>query len=377
MVEKIGILTFHVAHNYGAMLQAYALPIAVRDLGYDCEIIDYRFPYIYNWGIVENWQDLIKKHGLLIGTLKWGNRKIRGVYSSEKKINKFNIFREKYIIHSSKIYSKKEELNNMQYDAVLFGSDQIWNDALTNGKATEFFGDFSCENKIKKISYAASCGKRDFTPEYKKEYLKLLKDFSNIGVREHGLAESLIKEGLNAKSVLDPTLLLDKPKWDSMIKFTNKKKTIIEDDYLLVYAFDEDENLYNFVDEIAKKNNLKVVVISYEKKDIMDKYFVLEECGPIEFVQLIANSKMVITTSFHGTAFSIIYNKEFYCIPHPKYSERTDSLLSMVGLLNRNIKGYDKVYENKKIDWDKVNKIICEERKKSIDFLKEAIEGEK
>lgn len=371
--KKVGTITFHVAHNYGAMLQAYALPVALKELGYDAEVIDYRFPYIYNWGYVEGRKQLIENNGFIKGNLKWLKRYLKGVYSPLKKINKFNYFREKIIPHSKKVYEKKDAMSNMEYDAILFGSDQIWNEELTDGVASEFFGDFKCLEKTKKIAYAASCGKSHFTNQYKDLYYSFLRDYSAIGVRESGFMKSLTEDGFNAKTVLDPTLLLASSNWNNMVRKSKQYIKPPKEDYLLVYVFDEEESFYNVVDKLAEKYNLKVVVVAYDKKTVTEKYSVLTECGPSEFVNLIANAKMVITTSFHGTVFSVIYHKDFYCIPHPKYHERTDCLLEMLKLEDRNIKEYNKIDNVKKIDWNEVEEILERERKNSIKFLKASI----
>jgi len=373
--KKIGTLTFHVAHNYGAMLQAYALPIVLQDLGYDAEVIDYRFPYIYKWGKVENYKNLTKSNGVIKGTLKWGKRLLKGNYSPKRKINKFNFFRENVMSCSDVIYSKKEELKNMEYDAILFGSDQIWNENLTDGLATEFFGDFTCFSKTKKIAYAASCGKSCFSTNYKEIYCSLLKDFSALGVREQGLVNFLNENNLKAELVLDPTLLLLSSKWNEMVKKTKQYIKIPKEEYLLVYVFDEDDSIYTMIDKLASKYKLKVVMITYNKIKIRDSYCIIDECGPAEFVNLIANAKKIVTTSFHGTAFSIIYHKDFYCVPHPKYHERTDSLLYMLNLQDRNIKNINDVENKEPINWKNVERILNKKREQSIDFLKNSIEG--
>lgn len=374
-IKKVGTITFHIAHNYGAMLQSYALPVAVKKLGYDCEVIDYRFPYIYKWGAIDYLKELKDKYGFIGGTLRFIRRKLWGYYKPHTKKDKFNRFRDNIISHSKRIYYSKDELVNLDYDAILFGSDQIWNDDLTDGVASEFFGDFSCLDKTKKIAYAASNGTGYFKDDVKDLYYNYLKDFYAIGVREDNLAQSLKSDGFDAVTVLDPTLLLQQTEWDKMLKKANTDIPIPKEDYLLMYVFDEGDSVYEIAKTLAEKNNLKIVVIAYKSKKVTEEFTVFTECGPGDFVNLISKAKIVVTTSFHGTVFSIIYHKEFYCIPHKLYHSRTDSLLNSLDLSQRNIESLDKIKSVTKIEWNIVDKLLEEKREMSLNFLKQSLEG--
>ena len=370
---KIGILTFHFAHNYGAMLQAYALPTMLRKLGYDCEVINYRFPYIDQWSRIERWNDLIVKYGVIRGGLRFIKRIATGYYSHKGMHYKFDYFERKIIPHSSIIYRNKSELDNIPYNVILFGSDQIWNSALTNGVAEEYIGGFECLPGTKKIAYAASCGTSDFQSESKKFYDEYLREFHAIAVRENEFQKTLCSRGYIVECVLDPTLLLTLDDWKKIIPVNNK---VGENKYLLIYAFEEEEKLYDLARNYAKEHNLDIIVIAYEQKDSMYGMKVLTDCGPLEFLSLFANAEHTITTSFHGTVFSIIFHKSFHCIPHPQYHERTDSLLEMLGLTDHIVNelvGLNDVETN----WKKVDDILRCKRNKSIDYLKHAIRNEK
>lgn len=372
--KKVGTITFHVAHNYGAMLQAYALPIAVRMLGYDCEVIDYRFPYIYQWGKVESLRELVTAYGYIGGFLRWMKRLLFGMYFPWNARNLFNAFRDKVIYHSEKAYFSKKELKDLKYDAIMFGSDQIWNSELTDGIATEFVGEISCQNTTKLIAYAASCGRIEFNEDEKRAYYPLLHKFSAIAVRERGLADSLKKDGFLVQQVLDPTLLLSRSDWDEMISKTKSYIRMPKKKYILVYVFDEQDSLYSYIDKLAMEYQLEIVVVAYKKKRITNKYKVYTRCGPGDFVRLIKQADVVVTTSFHGTVFSILYQKNFYCIPHPKYRERTDSLLEVAGLKKRNVNDISCGKRQVEINWTQVEKRLDEERKASLEYIKNAIE---
>lgn len=371
--KRVGTMTFHIAHNYGATLQAYALPKAVEMLGYECEVIHYCFPYIYGWGHVERLQELNKKHGIIGGTLRYIKRSLKGVYSPQLKQNKFENFIHHVMPISVKQYHNFSELKNMDYDAILFGSDQIWNSQLTGGIAKEFVGGFECLPNTRKIAYAASCGRGSFLEEEKENYYPLLNDFYALGVREQGLCQSLCNDGFIAKQVLDPTLLLTKEQWNEMTKQSKHGVKLPEKDYLLVYVFDEDNSIYQFIDKVAAKYGLEVCVIAYHMKPEIEKYKVYQNCGPEDFVRLIAGASRIITTSFHGTVFSIIYEREFYCVPHPTLHERTDSLLAAIDLSVRNCSVETDIDSMREIEWEKVGDTLGTLRADSLEFLKEAI----
>lgn len=368
---KIGVLTFHIAHNYGAMLQAYALTTTLRNMGYDCEIIDYRFPHIYEWSPLNLTDELVYKYGFTGGVL----RKIKRTLVSRPDIihRKFNSFMTDTLPHSEKKYMNAHALDNLPYDAVIFGSDQIWNEQLTGGVAAEFFGKIG--GTARKISYAASNGQNCFPPKYKELYYSYLREFSALGIREKGLTDTLKKDGFEAECVLDPTLLLDKESWNGLceklpIEVSGKK-------YALLYAFDEDEKIYNDARSFAKENNLKLVCISYSAKQGLDDFLQLTDCGPREFVALIKNAEVVFTTSFHGTVFSVIYEKNFFCYPHPKFHARTDDLLMSVGLSDRNMAG-EKTPDNcGEIEWGNVKSLLSQQKSKSLDFIKSALDDKK
>lgn len=367
--KKAGILTFHIAHNFGAMLQAYALPTAVKKIGIDCEIIDYRFAYIDNWSRIDHFKDLVFKFGYFWGTLKFVWRKFTGYYGQTDMHHKFDYFERRIIPHSKKVYRHKSELDNMPYDIIIFGSDQIWNSALTDGIADEYVGNFKCLPKTRKISYAASCGMSDFQLDSKVHYESMLKDFYAISVREEGFQKTLKSNGYNADLVLDPTLLLTEDDWSILFQ-TNS--TIRYNKYLLLYVFDEDETIYDLARTYASDHNLEIIVIAYTHKERMYDMHVLTDCGPLEFLELFKGAEHIITSSFHGTVFSLIFHKNFHCISHPKYHERTDSLLRMLELEHHNIKELGTLNDIT-ITWERVDEILKINRDKSFDYLKRTI----
>ncbi|KNY26825.1 polysaccharide pyruvyl transferase family protein [Pseudobacteroides cellulosolvens] len=361
--KKVGILTFHMAHNYGAMLQAYALREKVEKLGYDSEVIDYRLEYIDQWSRIENYNFLIERFGVLKGNLKFIKRLLKFYYNPQNKAMKYHKFMLNDIGISQKCYRDKKELEKLTYDYYICGSDQIWNESLTGEFEDVYFCNF-VKNDAIKIAYAASNGRNEIPKELYSKIGKLIKKFDYIGIRENGLSQYINNEyKVKAVNVLDPSLLLKSEEWG---KIAVRPK---DDKYLLIYAFDEDQLIYDYAKRIAKKRNLKIILLS--SKNIDGMINVRNSTGPKEFLGLIKYAEVICTVSFHGTAFSIIFNKEYYCFPHKAYGCRTSSLQSLLGI-NRDIFSInDKLEPN--INYETVNKKLEIEREKSVDFLRGAL----
>ena len=361
---KIGTLTFHSTNNYGAMLQAYALPKVVEALGYQCEVIDYRQSTITS-GVEVMWpRQLIKQYGLLRGGVKAVNRWRLGWFDKNRKDVKFNRFLEKRMPLSEKTYRSAEELQEADYDIVLFGSDQIWNDKLTGGFAPEYFGRGIYGRKI---AYAASSG----TDSVMDEALPLLQDFSALGIREQGLAQSLRNKGLNAQTVLDPVLLLTAQQWRTIEK--PLPKGLEKGKYIFIYTFDE-QPVYDLARKISKEENLPMVIVRWcGQHDRFNDMIQMPNCSPEEFVTLLDNAAVVCTSSFHGTAFSVLFGKKFYCVTPKDFGSRTNSLLSRVGLLACRVESGVPLSETP--NYEEAAKKLVALRLESMEFLKNAIEA--
>lgn len=294
---KIGILTFHRAHNYGAVLQAYALVTYLRQSGYDAEIVDYR-PLSIEQG-----------HGVMpIKRLKGKStfRKLTFII----KLLPFLIYRKKRsnvfmkfinnLPTSSVIYTENSKTIE-NYDYIICGSDQVWNPQITNG--LDSFYTANIKTKAKFTSYAASA---EINPSFQKIdiYKDVLKRFYKISVRE-----SIFKNQLQPLTnkpvyqVLDPIFLLSKEEWIKFGKNPFKKK-----DYLLVYQVRRDKNVLKYAKELSKKNKLEIIEITAEAEFLPKKnrYMTL---SPQEFVGAFIYAKAVVTTSFHGTAFAALFQK--------------------------------------------------------------------
>ncbi|MBQ4600630.1 MAG: polysaccharide pyruvyl transferase family protein [Oscillospiraceae bacterium] len=360
---KIGTLTFHSADNYGAALQAYALPKAVQELGFDCEIIDYRHMCITKGTEVEWPRALVKKYGPVKGCIKSVNRWRMGWFNKNRKDVKFNRFLEKKLPLSEKTYRTAAELEQARYDAVLFGSDQIWNEKLTGGFAPEYFG---AGISGKKIAYAASSG----TDSVQEEAIPLLSEFAALGIRERGLTQFLQKQGLSACNVVDPVLLLTKKQWRQIE--APLPKGLEKGKYIFVYTFDE-QPVYDLARRLAKEENLPMVILRWcGRHDRFHDMIQYPNASPEEFLALVDNAAVVCTSSFHGTAFSVLFGKRFYCCTPAGFGSRTNSLLETVGLAACRVENGE--VSCQAADHAAAQLRLAQLREQSLEFLKGAIE---
>lgn len=311
-MSKIGIITFHRAINYGAVLQTYALNNFINNSNHICETIDYRCKYIENeYNLFDFSSKKIKKN---INALL-------NCFNTLQRKKKFNSFIKEYIKVSEKKYLNNNlELSNNIYDIFITGSDQIWNIDLC--KDEMYFLPFV--NNKKKVSYAASFGNRDIIKNRFKLINKYLSDFELVTVRENSAVEDLKKFcGIDGKKVVDPTFLLDGNEWNSIVKKNDYKEK-----YILVYVLHEN-SLYEVAKKISNKMNIPVYVISQSrKKRINGKY--IRNAGPLEFLSLIKNCEYVITDSFHGTALGIIFRKNLKVVLKKENIYLNDRLLSVL-----------------------------------------------
>lgn len=376
---KIGILTFHFAHNNGAMLQTYGLSTFLRSLGYDAEIIDYRLRYIYRWKehysfysyYMSQREDGFSVFKSLLRTFRYYKR---AKYDYEDSWDSFESFMKNHLHKSKRVYSN--HLRKLNYDLLICGSDQIWNTELTGGFDSAYFLEFT--EGCRKIAYAASSGSSSLDVKHIERISDALKKFSYISCRESGLAATVATiTGKETSVVCDPLFLLNRAQWEVL---ASESSLMIEEPYLLVYSFWEDEFFYERLAECAADLNLQIVKIGKPHKDYMPpvgfppiRYI---DAGPIEFLNLILNANHVFTNMFHGTATSIMFNRPISVLLPPVRQERLKELLDRTGLWSVAIsEESERNYSGQVISYQKINEIIGQFRSYSIDFLKKAIEA--
>lgn len=293
-MAEIGIMTYFAAENYGAVLQAYALQETLRVMGHQAEFVNYRPEYIFKPYKLR----CIRQKGLkqyLLG--------VAGHLSRIPMRKSFARFREN--LNISAPYTKAGlGQSESAYDYFLVGSDQVWNYKV-NGEDTSYFLDF-VQDDSKKFCYSASIGMTDLDEVHTEKFVKYLKKFNNVSVREAS-AQKLLQERckIRASWNLDPTLLLGKEGWMKFIddKFPHR-------DYILVYQIGMSKQFVTLIEEYAKKMSKKVVVIPFPRGRVAGaKYHI--DAGPKEFLNYIYYADEIFTDSFHCTVFSIIFQKKF------------------------------------------------------------------
>ncbi|OPZ97625.1 MAG: Polysaccharide pyruvyl transferase [Bacteroidetes bacterium ADurb.Bin408] len=358
----IGIITFHRAINYGAILQAYALQHVVEKMGCDCNVIDYRNKVLESKHKKVRLRDCRNPLDMARFIFYSGH--------NNRKYDKFRDFLNTHIKMSSTCNST-EDLQRIapQYDRFICGSDQVWNHRITNFDKN-YFLDF-CNNPVKKNSYAASFGFSSLSNEYVEKYQLLLKGFNKIAVRESQGKEIIRKLiGKNVDVVLDPTMLLDGADWAKIACEYRTKN------YILVYAFGRtSETMKIFIEKLAFQTKCSVVYISPTiYKQVKATY---EKCiGPAEFLGLFKNAKYVVTNSFHGTAFALIFNKNFFLEMLPEsqgVNSRLENILNVFELHARQIINGDNAHILKAINYNNVNMILETERQKALEYLQQIV----
>lgn len=353
---KVAILTFHNAINYGAILQCFALQEFITKK-FDCkvDVLNYtpkKFRIFYDPTKplkapgIKNKTKAIIKYFIRHKEIKFQGKKYKALKS--------------YIANNINETSKVTKLSNsLDYDCFIVGSDQVWNLKMT-GNDESYFLNFTDR---KKISYAASF-KIDNIDEFafKKMQENLIK-FSSVSVREKSSFEYLKKHNIVSQIVLDPTLLLDKSSWITKIKGELK----LDFKYALLYFVNPPKKLIDSAFGYCKKNGIKLVSLNTLRNVKMD-YVDYSYASIDDFLSLILNAECIFTTSFHGLAFSINFNKEFY-FEVPLNSDNNNARLlditNSLGLQSRNIY----CEEQKTINWEEVNEKLNYLRDVSAKFL--------
>lgn len=375
-MKKVGILTTFRQPNWGSVLQAYALEKVIEDLGFSVELIDYRYPNDFHWKRGKTWGKPNKitfkyfiqksKHFILV---RLGMR-------SKLLMELLNEFIKHEITVSEPIASY-EELHKKPpiYDIYISGSDQIWNPNTMLGDMSYLFDFVSKDSK--KIAYASSFSCLRIPQKYEREYKHYLSLFYSLSVRENN-GKKILKQllGIDVNVVLDPTLLLPKAHWEKFIKKAHKlklpKQYILC--YMLSYTFEVEEPMGLLLTKIQKKYNMPVLAIKGFPNSFQgDKIFIPKSygIGIEEFLFLISQSSIVVSSSFHGTAFALNFGKPLVAMGAKNDDDRVQSLLSNLGLYRQFVYS-DSISElnvNPYYDLDVEQNKLEDLRKKSMKYL--------
>lgn len=368
---KVGILTFPNSTSYGATLQMYALYRIINELGHDTEVINYHNAYMK-----------AQRH-------TGRQRAMKGLRNAAKSVVKAVLHRrldpvfrqfekEKVDLFPKEAFVKKEALHfaDERYDAVICGSDQVWNPNITNSDLS-FFLDF-CGEKTKRISYAPSFGIENLSEQLTRSVERELNRFSSISVREES-GRALVERmtGKDVPIVVDPTLLIDADAWTRM----ESEHPQGNGDYILYYTVHSSASLMKYCKSLSEKTGLRIIVVGGNavrkmmNRDPMLDYAV--DVSPSEWLYLIHHARYVVTNSFHGTAFSINYRKDFYVEFSSPANSRLEHITNMLGLQSR-IVGAGMADYSENCDYSATEErlsVLCSE---SMGYLTNALnEGEK
>ena len=347
---KIRIITIHGIPNFGSVFQSYGLCKYLIDNGYtDTKVIDYNPGYYKN-------KSLISTVGRVLNYKSYITR-----------TKKFRTFLEENLPMTAERFKTFEELKNHNFDADVYiaGGDQLWNVFYACGNDDAYKLTFV---NGKKISNETRMRQKAFQREQLEELGEKLKVFSAVSVREPSTVSLLESVNIKATWCVDPVFLPDVSDYDKFIKPIN------EPDYMMVYLVTPSKLLEDCIKYLSQKYNLKVILCSgFSKKCTCDKF--IKDLGPDEMLSYIKNAKIVLSSSFHATAFSLIFQKQFFTIlPGEHTNELITDLLEMRDLSNRIItdetlleKTLDSV-----IDYSKTNN-YSEHIKKSQEYLQRAL----
>lgn len=362
---KTGTLTFHAAHNYGAMLQAYALQQIIIQMGYDNEIINF---VCVNPRNKHKYPTKLKQTiALLLSYLQ------RLPY--QKQLQQKYLSFEKFILDNLKISEQCLSLKDVEnlvvkYDCCIVGSDQVWN-MNTSSFGWVYYLPF--EGKAC-ISYAASMGNMDLltiSNEDKEKVRDCLLRFNMIGVRD-GHTKELVKEisGREAQIVIDPVFLLSSEKWLEKVDNT----PLIKGKYILLYSLYYSSEISRIAMRFSKKMGIKIVLINeWTVRPFVGNRKIVRRLdpGPLEFLNLLYHAEFVLSTSFHGVVFSILFKKAFGVIK-VRTDWRLSHLLSLFDLESRWVTSEN--LEEKLSDVNLISPVDCEsklnkERERGLYFL--------
>lgn len=364
-------------NNYGSILQAYALQKELNSYsGIEYEIINQYGKKIIS---IDNLIDKLRTFGLFktFQRIFWKF----AVPPLKKRSDKLQRFVDEKLILSEKQYNESTIVQtNQLYDGFICGSDQIWNPMLTPMDSM-YWLTFAADSKIK-IAYAPSIGVEKLSENEKIILRKNLSRFEAISCREID-GSNLINDVIGTKfcaNVVDPTLLVEKYVWDDLC--TSRK---IVEPYVFVYLLRGTKKQRKDVEKFARENKLKIVTMPFLETehtvfyDFMFGHVKLWYVSPEEFVSTIKYADCVITDSFHSTVFSCIYHVPFIIFPKEGNSQmsRILNLLNLLGIESRIVENYTSLVEMnlKKIDWNKSDRRIYEERNKSRNYLTRALKN--
>lgn len=382
---KIGILTLIGEYNYGNLLQSYAMQTILERLGHQVVVLNRRCDSpdlkLYCLRVLSLLKSIVLRFFLRREDILIVNPFVeKYAYDIKNRINKFHLIRfaKQYTNRSIPLRSTNDltkYIKRESFDAYVVGSDQVWREEYTFSIHEMFLSFLSNESKAKRLAYAASFGVNEnyITEEKMPQCVELLKKFAAVSVREKS-AVKICKDyfGVEAKHVLDPTMLLQIEDYIKIFERNNTPKSIGN---LLVYVLDDNDEIKQAVELFSKQNKLTPFKVNEIKK--VKSYSYAYKLQSLEtWLRGFYDAKCIITDSFHACVFSILFNKPFICVGNKnRGNTRFNSLLGVFGLENRMVADMSMINEKMSmpIDWMSVNSILEEKKSESMFFLENAL----
>ncbi len=370
---NVGVTTIHNHLNYGAVLQAYALTKTVQRLGHICKVID---------------NNIEPGHGRRFSRSRHPGEQIKNLYmlrhwfAGRRFCQRFEDFFQQHLPKTTHVYKSFDELaaSPPEFDAYITGSDQVWNPGLLDRQLGAIYHlGFAASEKSRLISYAPSFGVTQIPERHIERIKTYLLRYHALSIREKR-GQEIIQEvtGKRAEHVLDPTLLLSSDDYASITETPS-----IKGEYILVYPMEVGTNFdfYHLVKAAKKLLSLPIIIIfplNFHHRWMLLADKIVFDAGPREFLGLIKNSSFVCTNSFHGTVFSILFQKNFLGVPHSHTNTRMYSLLEKLELLERQLVGWDeqgvKAMLHKQINYDEITPRLDIAVKRSLAYLQKGLE---
>lgn len=352
---KIGILTFFNVSNYGAIMQSWALQKFLTKQGHDVWFVNHvpKANEDTYWSIPFIWMGSVPRKIGKVVTLPLA------MFLRALKIRKY----KKFVKQFMKVDAVRDSVEG--YDLIVVGSDQVWNYELTGGYDDFFWGNAPVRDKKPLyVAYAASVNQDSFDRE---DYVKRsLENFKVVSVREKSSVDLISRyTDKPVHFVSDPTYLVEREDWNDIID----PAQIPQEDYLLIYPVGNMPATLSIGRQMAKARGLKVIIMvsqMFLNQNSETHYF----DSPQGFISKLSGAKVVVTSSFHGTILSTVFNKDFYSVRHIEDSNsRASSLLNYLGLQDRMVSCFEQCATCSPIDYKEVNNRIYQLRKESSDFL--------
>lgn len=377
-MKTVGIATIHGICNFGSLLQTFATQQVVQKFGYKPTVINYKYPNEYHE------REYRKKTPYAVGKRTLFMRIKLALYARlglKRNLAKKQILfqqERKKLLNETKLYPTKEALRSdpPHFDIYLTGSDQVWNPRYMRGD-NSYLLDF-VEN-VPKVAFSASFGTTELTDKQKTDMQPFLDQYIKVSLREPSGVD-LMKNicGKPAECTCDPTLLLSGKEWSDI--FNDPR--LIKEDYILCYILTYTANPYPYaaklIRHIQKHLKKKIVILDESGRYWLDfRYKSYRAYGPRQIVNLFKNASFVISSSFHGAAFSVNFQKDFYSLfPKGVKDERQESLLKLLGAEERFIHVGDPLPSSADLkikNWESINERLTDYRQYSLNFLKTAL----